>query len=187
MRSALIVSPFATSPLDTRNRRWTYQTTRLLADAGFHITFLLLACENGWRVRHQEEDFANLRTQWGDVIVVYADTRIGTPPRVGGRHQLDEWWDFGLEQVLRNHLGRRSFEVCVVHQVWLSRAFDLCDSRTAKVLAAHDLFWQRAAAEEAGGIVPNGFRPAEGVELFGLERADMVITANERDAADLAR
>lgn len=187
MRSALIVSPYATSPLDARHRRWVYQTTRLLADAGFRITFLLLACEDGWRVRHQDEDFARLRAQWDDVAVVYGDAKIGSPPRAGDRHQLDEWWDFNLEQVLRNQLARRSFEVCVVHQVWLGRAFELCSARTVKVLAAHDLFWQLGGAATAGEIVADGFRPSETVELFGIERADIIVAANEPDAADLAR
>jgi hypothetical protein len=65
MRNALVISPFASVPLDVARRRRVYQTTRLLADNGCRITLLLLACEEGWRVRHQEEDFERLREQWG--------------------------------------------------------------------------------------------------------------------------
>ena len=187
MRNALVISPFASVPLDVGRRRRVYQTTRLLADNGFRITLLLLACEDGWRVRHQEEDFERLRQQWGEVIVVYGDPKIGRPPRNGDRHQVDEWWDFNLEHTLRNLLSRRFFEICLVHQVWLSRAFDLIDGGTTKILDIHDISWRRPEIFQAAGVAPEGLLPDEPAELFGIERADIVLTALEADAADLAR
>jgi hypothetical protein len=187
MRNALVISPFATVPLDVGRRRRVHQTTRLLADNGYRITLLLLACEDGWRVRHQDEDFERLREQWGEVIVVYGDPKIGLPPRNGDRHHLDEWWDFNLEHTLRNILSRRFFDICLVHQVWLSRAFDLLDGCTAKILDLHDLLWRRREIFEAAGVAPERLFPDEASELFGIERADIVLTALESDAADLAR
>jgi hypothetical protein len=186
MRSALVISPFATAPLDAARRRRVHQTTRLLADNGFRVTLLLLACEEGWRVRHQEADFARLREQWGEVICVYGDAKIGLPPRNGARHQLDEWWDFTLEQTLRNILSRRFFDLCLVHQAWLNRAFDLIDGSTAKILDIQEIRWRRER-REAAGVTPAGWLPDEATELFALERADIIVTALEADAADLAR
>ena len=187
MHNALVISPFATAPLDSGPRRRVHQMTKLLADNGFRITLLLLAWEDGWRVRHQERDFARLREQWDEVIVVYGDPKIGLPPLGGERHRLDEWWDFNLEHSLRNMLSRRFFEVCMVHRVWLSRAFDLFDDRPIKILDIHDLFWPRAALDAADGTAPGRFRPDEASELFGIERADIIVTAQEAHAADLAR
>jgi hypothetical protein len=183
MRSALVISPFATEPLDTLEHRRVHQTTQLLAAGGFRVTFVLLACNGIWRARHQDRDFERIREQWYDAIVVYGDVKIGSPPRQGERHQLDEWWDINLESMLRNLLRRRAFDVCVVHQVWLSRAFELLDRYpTVKILeASHTL--SRSPAPGGGDC----FRPDEATAIFGMERADLVIVDNEPDAAELAR
>jgi hypothetical protein len=188
MRNALVITPFATVPLDAGRRRRVHQTARLLADQGFRLTLVLLACEDGWRIRHQDGDFDQMREQWGEVIVVYGDPKIGRSSRDGDRHRLDEWWDFNLEHTLRNMLSRRSFEVCLVHQAWLSRAFDLIDGDTAKVLDIHGISRRRSEAMvEAAGSALESFLPDEASELFAIERADIVLTALEADAAYLAR
>ena len=188
MRNALVITPYATVPADSTRRRRVAQTARLLADNGFAITLVLLAWENGWRVRHQDREFQQLRRQWDEVLLVYGDPRIGCPPRDGQRHQVDEWWDFNLENLLRNLLSRRSYDVCLVNQVWLSRAFDLLDEhRTVRVLDAPDLLSRRAMLCDAAGIEADGFRPEPETELFGMERADIVLVGSEQDAAELAR
>lgn len=186
MRTALVITPFSTAPLDSKAHRRAYQTTKLIADMDFHITMVLLACEGAWRVRHQEDYFNQLSAQWDRVIVVYCDPKIGLPPCNGTRHRLDEWWDFNLENALRNLIARHSFDLCLVHQVWLSRAFELFDqSRTLKIIDVHDLLSRRAQACELSDAVADGFRPDQASELFGIDRADIVIAARESTAVEL--
>jgi len=185
MQNALIISPFATAPLDAGHRRRVYQMTRLLADAGYRITFLLFAFENPWYWRHDEKVAAILREQWDETLLVYANSRVGQPPASGDRHELDEWWDPALEATLANLASRRFFDLVVVHNVWLSKAFDFFPQTTVKVLETHDLFWKRPEVFERMGIAPEFFIPHEAAEVFGAKRADLAVMIQESEGVEL--
>ncbi len=185
MKSALVISPFATAPLDAGHRRRTMQMTKLLADAGYEITFLLLAFEDPWYWRH-DQDFADrLREQWPEVILLYADRRVGLPPKSGALHHLDEWWDPALEQMLTNLNSRRFFDVVVVHNVWLSKAFDFVHPNSFKVLETHDLFWKRSEVFARMGMKPEFFVTSQSSEVFGVRRADIAVTIQELEGVEL--
>ncbi len=184
-RSALIISPFATWPLDAGHRRRTLQMTRLLKQAGYHITFLLVAFEDHWYWRHDEETCDILRSQWDEVHVVYGHRGVGTPPKNGVHHHLDEWWDSDLEAMLRNVSGRRVFDVAVVHNVWLSKAFDFLPRRTVRVLETHDIFWKRPEAFRRIGQAPEFFICNQPDEVFGIRRADIVVAIQQKEGVEL--
>jgi hypothetical protein len=185
MGEALIISPFATYPLDAGHRRRVMQVTRLLAEGGYRITFLLLAFEDPWYWRHDADSFERLRSQWDEVILAYAGQGIGLPPKKGDVHQLDEWWDQGLEQALRNLTSRRHFDVVVVHNVWLSKAFEFFPATTFKILETHDLFWKRPEVFARIGRQPEFYVVAESQELLGIQRADVAVTIQECEGAEL--
>ncbi len=188
MKAALVISPFASLPRDAGHRRRVYQMTRLLADAGYQLTFVLLAFEDEWAWGHDIAVADGMRRQWDELIVVHAGPQVGRPPADGERHGLDEWWDAALEATLGNLLSKRFFDVAVVHNVWLSKAFDFVHPATTKVLETHDLFWTRPAAFVRIGAAPDFFVPEEEAELFGIARADIAVTIQEADAhALLAR
>src|SRR5260370_14041632 len=98
---ALILSPFATVPLDAGQRKRVHQTTRLLKDLGFEITFFLYAFEDGWKSSANEAWIRQMRRDWDEVIVWRANHKVGMPPANGKVHGLDEWWDTSLEVFLQ--------------------------------------------------------------------------------------
>jgi hypothetical protein len=74
---ALILSPFATHPLDAGQRKRAFQTTSLLKEWGFSLTFLHFAFETRWYWGHNSEDDVVLREQWdGDVLHFYANKKL---------------------------------------------------------------------------------------------------------------
>ncbi len=184
-RSALVISPFATAPCDAGHRRRTSQMTRLLAEAGYRVTFLLFGFEDSWAWGHDEAAMDAMRAEWGEVVVVHAGQHVARPPADGTRHALDEWWDPALEAALANIAARRCFDVVVVHNVWLSKAFDFVHPASVKVLETHDLFWKREAAFAAIGAPASFFAIDRDSELFGLARADILVTIQEGDAREL--
>ena len=185
MQNALVISPFATAPLDAGHRRRTWQMTKLLADHGYRVTFLLIAFEDPWYWRHDEDLLAELRAQWPEVILLYADRHIGAPPKSGELHHLDEWWDPTLEQMITNLTSRRFFDVAVVHNVWLSKAFDFLPSTTVKVLETHDLFWKRKEVFDRLGKKAEFFVISEEAEIFGIKRAHIAVTIQESEGMEL--
>lgn len=181
--TALILSPFATHPLDAGQRKRAFQTTSLLKDWGFSITFLHFAFETRWYWGHNSEDDAVLREQWeGDVLHFYANKNVGLPPLNSESHQLDEWWDEALGGYINNIFSKRQYDLFVVHNIWLSKAFDYAPYHCLKVLEMHDLFSQRAKEFEATGVPPEFFHCSEKDEVFGLRRADLLFAIKQEDA-----
>jgi hypothetical protein len=183
--AALVVSPFASVPRDAGHRRRVSQMTKLLAARGYSVTFLLLAFEDDWAWAHDPELRAELAAEWDDLIVVHAADHVGRPPVSGSTHGLDEWWDPSLQATLANIATRRFFDVVVVHNVWLTKAFDFVHRASTKVLETHDLFWKRADAFARIGAAPAFFIADRESELFGLARADIVVTIQAAEAREL--
>jgi hypothetical protein len=181
--NAIILSPFATYPLDVGQRKRAFQTTSLLRDWGFSITFLHFAFETRWHWGHNSKDDAVLKEQWGgDVLHFYANNKIGQPPVNGECHELDEWWDEVLGSYINNIFSKRQYDLCVIHNIWLSKAFDYVPYHCLKVLDMHDLFSQRAKEFQATGITPEFFHCSEKDEVFGLKRADVAVAIKQEDA-----
>lgn len=182
-RSALILSPFSSWPETAGHRRRVAQATRLLAHAGFRVTFLLYAFEDIWAHRFDEASYDALRRQWPEVHVFHANAGVGGTPAQGERHAIDEWWDTALGAYLDNLFSRRRFDAFVVHNVWLSRAFLHAPAGTARILEIHDLFHRRAGVFSTFGLRPDFFVPTQAGEIEGLARADIVSTiqASEQD------
>ena len=182
--SALILSPFATYPLDAGQRKRAYQTTKLLQSWGFSITFLHFAFETRWYWGHNRDDDLAIREQWaGDVLHFYANKNVGLPPINSVEHQLDEWWDESLGGYISNIFSKRTYDVFVVHNLWLSKAFDYAPYHCLKVLDMHDLFSQRAQEFYATGAKPEFFYCSETDEIYGLKRADLLLAIKEEDAS----
>ncbi len=182
-RSVLVLSPFASWPENAGHRRRVAQTTRLMRDAGFRVTFLLYAFEDAWAHRFDRASYDALRAQWPEIQVFHANAGVGGVPLDGVRHAIDEWWDPGLGAYLDNIFSRRRFDAFVVHNVWLSRAFTHAPKGTVRVLEIHDLFHRRAEIFTRLALRQDFFRPTIESEVEGLSRADIVssIQPSEHD------
>ncbi len=187
MPSALVVSPFATWPDDAGQRKRARQTTKMLADAGYDITFVLYAFEDLWRWRWDDEAVAKMREDWGEVYVYPAPERTGGPPANRDVHGLDEWWDGGFEAYLEAMSRLKRFDVVVVHNVWLSKALDIFPKSTVKVIDTHDFFSVRAAMMRRNGIPMEFFTPRDADEVFGLNRADVIWAIQAGEAEEMIR
>jgi hypothetical protein len=176
MKTALVLSPFATTPADAGHRKRARQVTALLRDQGYRITFLFYAFEGGWYQGSEVMALDQMHSDWHEVIHFPADRNVGCPPKAGASHSLDEWWSDGLEAYLVRLFAFRQFDALVVHNVWLSKAFDVCPPTCCKILETHDLFWLRNAYYKTGIIKPEFFVIDESEELRGLRRSDLIVT-----------
>jgi glycosyltransferase involved in cell wall biosynthesis len=183
--TALVLTPFASHPADAGHRRRVLQTTRVLRDAGYRITFLFYAFEGAWYWRFDDAAFKEMAEEWGEVQVVMAHKKVGAPPSDGHAHHLDEWWDPQLEAYLTRLFEARAFDVMVVHNVWLSKAFDFAPPLTLKFLETHDVFWKRGALYRRIGMPMDFFTPTRDGEYFGLNRADVVIAVTEEELEEI--
>lgn len=186
MKHALILSPFATAPLDAGPRRRVFQMTELLSRRGYRITLLVHAFEAGWREGFDDALYKEMASQWDEVIVFHAGWQVGHPPANGRRHRLDEWWNPELGTLLTHLLSRRCFDVFVVHRVWLSRGFEAAPPRTIKVLDTHGLSWPYQESRERLNSADDGFMPSREEEESGIGRADLAVVIRDEEADQLA-
>lgn len=180
-RSALVLSPFATAPLDAGQRKRAMQTTRLLKDLGYRVTYLLYAFERGWRQSANEGLIDQMRAQWDELIVHPAGPKTGLPPEHGATHHLDEWWDDGFGTFLHALTHYRFFDLVVVHNVWLSKAFDIVPGSSLKILDSHDVFSSRIEFFRERNGPPEFFLPSPEQERVGIGRADVVLAIQEAE------
>ena len=180
---ALVLSPFATIPDDAGQRRRVRQTTTLLKEMGYAITFVLYAFEEGWMTAANEDHLEAMRRDWGEVIVLRANSKVGSAAAFGPYHWLDEWWDEHIENFLKEMFRFRYFDIFVVHNVWLSKAFEFSPRSTIRILDAHDVFSMRQPYFEKLGIKPEFYLPQKNSERDGINRCDFVLGIQERDAS----
>lgn len=177
--SVLIISPFSFVPADAGHRRRVLQSLSFFKDC--NITFLLYAFEDGWIYNYKENLVARMRQIIPDTLVYRGRHDIGAPPQNGDTHQLDEWYDNGFENYLKNLISYRSFDCVVIHNVWMSKYFDLFPRKTIKIIELHDIFSLRLQAFDKLEANREFFIANEKDEIFGINRSDIAISIQHHD------
>lgn len=183
-KSCLVISPFLPRADDAGHRKRTYESCQLLADLGYELTLLHLAFEGNWYWRKQLVNQEELRgCGITSYLEFYADGFVGRRPLNGAQvHLLDEWWDSHFEAYLCNHLHRNFYDVVIIHNVWLSKAFDFFPHFTIKLIETHDLFSERSSQFEKIQATPDFYSCSEADEIFGLKRSHVAIAIKPDDA-----
>ncbi len=183
-RRCLVISAFLPRADDAGHRKRTFESCQLLSDLGFNLTFLHLAFEGDWYWRRQKVDHAELaRCGVTEYHELHVEKLVGLLPQdPSGLHRLDEWCSDRLLLDIGNHLKHRYYDVVAVHNVWLSKVFDILDASTVRVIETHDLFSERVEQFKKVDAQPDFFTCSKQDEIFGLNRANIVIAIKEADA-----
>ena len=183
LRKALVVTPFLPYPANAGHRLRVDQTGQYLINDGYEVHLIHLAFEGGWRWRHQNIAYELALMGYRRVDHFKAGKHISLPPRHDSIHYLDEWWDEDFEHFLVRHFENNFYDVVIVHNVWLSKALDFVPQGSSKVIEMHDLFSRRTNAYQHINVYPEFFTINETGELFGLNRANLIVAISdyERD------
>lgn len=183
-RRCLVISAFLPRADDAGHRKRSFESCQLLSDLGFDLTLLHLAFEGDWYWRRQKVDHAELaRCGITEYHELHVEKLVGHLPQdPSGLHRLDEWCSDSLLLDIGNHLKHRYYDVVVVHNVWLSKVFDIFDASTVRVIETHDLFSVRVEQFKKVDAQPDFFTCSKQDEIFGLNRANIVIAIKEADA-----
>lgn len=184
-KSCLVISPFLPRADDAGHRKRTFESCQMLADLGYELTLMHLAFEGNWYFRKQSIDSEELRSCGiTKYFEFYADALVGRAPLSGAKVQrLDEWWDPQFEAFLINHLRRNFYDGVIIHNIWLSKAFDFFPHFTIKLVETHDLFSERSSQFEHIGAVSDFYSCSESDEIFGFKRSHVAIAIKSDDAS----
>ncbi|WP_176559950.1 glycosyltransferase [Teichococcus rhizosphaerae] len=173
-KSVLVVSPTPTYPIDFGNRRRIFHVCQRIKELGASITFLHYPGEADWRERISLDTQHAMMSQWDNYYVAPVTQPLHMPPQHGAFHQIDEWWDPGIGDMLRWIFATHRFDVVIVNYTWLSKALEFVPEGTIRILDTHDRFAGRREVLEANGIAPEFFYTSEEQERIALGRADVV-------------
>lgn len=183
---ALVVTPFLPLPADAGQRKRVLQFHELLRREGCGITLLHYAVEQpfGW-AHHHGIDRA-VQAMMDETITVHAGPSFGRAPRADGVHRLDEWWDPVLGGTIERLFAKRWFDLVVVNNVWLTKAFDHVAPGSVRVLESHDVFSERVDALRAIGAPADFFVCNRADETFGWNRADVIVAISDHEQRSIA-
>ncbi|ACA18363.1 hypothetical protein M446_3999 [Methylobacterium sp. 4-46] len=179
-QTVLFITPFASHPANSGQRRRVFQIASLLKRAGFRITFVLYAFELPWYWYFDQISYQEMVNTWGEVHIYPASKQVGLPPQDGNFHSLDEWWDPAFEKFLERLNEIKTFDVTVVTNVWMTKAF-YSAFNSFKILDTLDVFSKRQQIANRTGIAPEFFWTDERNEMFGWSRADLVVTVTDEE------
>jgi hypothetical protein len=173
-KNVLVLSPTPTHPVDFGNRRRVYHVCSRLQDLGAAITFLHYPGESDWRDIVPVASQRAMMAQWENYYLVPVTRPLHMPPADGAYHQIDEWWDPSIGQMLEWLFKTNYFDAFIVNYTWLSKALEYAPEGVTKVLDTHDRFSGRREVLEANGIAPEFFYTTEDQERIALDRADVI-------------
>ena len=182
MRKIAVLSPAPTSPTDFGNRKRIERISRNLKDRGFAIHFIFYALEDPWRKTMPGVDYAKMKEDWDDFHLVIPTGEYHSGAK-GEDHELDEWWDIGLERFLWWYLRSQQFDAILVNYIYLSRALYLVPEGVVRILDTHDRFSGRREILSNLGISPEFFHLTREEEARGLSRADLAIAIKDEEKA----
>lgn len=180
MRKIAVISPAPTSPTDFGNRKRIERITRNLKDRGFAIHFIFYALEEPWRETLPDADYAKMKEDWDDFHIVIPTVPYHNSAK-GEDHELDEWWDVGLEKFLWWYLRGQQFDAVLVNYVYLSRALTLVPKGVVRILDTHDRFSGRRKMLRNLGIGPEFYHLNAAEEARGLSRADLTLAIKDEE------
>jgi glycosyltransferase involved in cell wall biosynthesis len=177
----LVISPTPTHPQDAGNRARIHAILTWLKAAGHSVHLCLLLRENP-----SEAALDAMRATWDELIAVPHDRSLERRS-LGDANALDDWILPETERAFATLAARRpGFDAVVVNYVFLSKALDFFPHGVLKVLDTHDVFADRAQHLARLGLRNTFFSTTRDEETRGLDRADVVVAIQSRDASTFA-
>jgi len=99
--------------------------------------------------------------------------------------QIDSWYNFDIDQVLKSLQEQEHFDAVIVEYVYLSRALTNFGPAVLKLIDTHDVFTNRNRQFEDMGLVETFFNTTRDEEAKGLDRADVIVAIQDKEREKL--
>jgi hypothetical protein len=190
MGRALVISSVIPDRYASVERRVLFAFCTMMAELGYKQTLLHIPFYGKWQWRTQPVDSQELKkigiTQ---EIEIYPDNpTIGKKCNDDNLYLLDDWCAPNIESFLINHLRRNFYDAVIVQNVWLSKYLGIFQNATTKIVLSQDHLSNRCTLPKIikGGNTPyisnDNYVCSEKDEIFGLERAHLVLSSNSEYA-----
>ena len=169
-------SPTPSHPQNAGNRSRIFALVKYFQNQGHHITFAYFTQEG-----NDPEAIAAMETEWDDFYLIPFLTRSRKKSH-GELWGTDDWYDRTITDAICSLLRNRTFDVVFCEYIFQSKVLELFPAKCIKVIDAHDRFGGRAELLKRNGIEPDFFYTSPQQEAIALNRADIVIAIQEKEA-----
>jgi glycosyltransferase involved in cell wall biosynthesis len=197
-KRVLMISPIPTHPRNAGHRERIYQLIRQMQALGHDVHLLHVTLEPGG-------DLDAMRACWGDRLYLFQHDLTRTPNQcspsfhgtltgkiirnllfklgkeVSFPYAIDDWYDPGCEQFLTTLHQHMRFDVVLVEYAFFSKALNVFDCETVKMLDTHDIFSNRHKLFQQHRQQPDWFYTTRHQEKKGLQRADVILAIQEHE------
>lgn len=187
----LVFTSVPTHPLNAGNRARILSICDCLRQAGHDVVVCCSPREEGdleAMARHFPEGFESLEFVDGyraTSILARIKRRIQRKLGDARGHMmgLDDWHDDRVSTWLLSLHAKRRFDAILVNYVFHSAILEAFPTDVLKVLECHDSFGNRHLRYLEAGMAPEWYSTSEADEHKGLNRADVVVAIEAREAA----
>lgn len=185
----LVISPIPTHPPNVGNRVRIYNFISSLKEMG-HEVFLA-------HIQRESGDEISMKNCWGKshyIKIPYKATSktilllqkikrhiVRQEPDNSYPLDIDSWYMDRSNKPLRGLARTHRFDAVIVEYVFFSKALNLFDKTTLKIIDTHDVISERHAMFINKGLQPVWFSTTKEQEARGLSRADIIIAIQEKE------
>lgn len=195
----LVISPVPTHPQNAGNRARVYNLLRSLAETGNDIYFLhiretpgneslMLQC---WGNKFYASPYhkpstaiKSSRSKFDQIITKKIRAILGSDPYYN--YLIDDWYDHAVDELIIHLADKLNPHIVIVEYVFFSKALQCFNQNVLKIIDTHDIFADRYKLYLKRGQTPRWFSTSESEEIRGLQRADIIIAIQQREAAYFA-
>lgn len=193
MAKILIISPVPTHPPTAGHRARVLDICLLLKEKGYELDFLYLYRNKGEGIETTKAFFGEnnyhcykvkkrkYKTALHPLFFALAKKKIIQPTNIFN-YSVDYWFERGMISVIQQLVKENDYKAIIAEYVFYSKFFNYIPASIKKIIDTHDKFTDRWKVLYDADIVPHWFSASAQEERKGLNRADMVLAIQEKEA-----
>ncbi|GAB4534271.1 MAG: glycosyltransferase family 4 protein [Pleurocapsa sp.] len=195
-KKILVISPTPSHPQDAGNKARIYSLLLNLREMGHELYFVHIQQTPGDKVSMQrcwgEKHFYSIpykKPKTADKknfqrldrkIIRKIQSFVCSDPLY--TYSIDDWYDDSINEILINLSKKIEPDIVIVEYVFCSKALECFDSNVVKLIDTHDIFADRYKVYQKNKQSPQWYSTTKKQENKGLNRADIVLAIQEKEA-----
>jgi glycosyltransferase involved in cell wall biosynthesis len=200
-KKILVISPIPSHPQDAGNKARIYNLLLNLREMGHDLYFV--------HIQQAPGDEVSMQKCWGEKFfysIPYKKPKTANKKHLQRLDQkiirkvqsffcsnplytysIDDWYDDSINETLINLSKKIEPDIVIVEYVFFSKALECFDDNVVKFIDTHDIFADRYKVYQKKQQSPQWYSTTKKQENKGLNRADIVLAIQEKEAEVLSK
>lgn len=175
MNNILIFSPTPSHPQNAGNRIRIYSLAKYLQNNGNKIIFVYYTQEG-----LEKEQQLMMEKEWDKLIVINKNTHYRSSYL--DHFAIDDWYEKDLGLEIQKIIINNKIDIVLCTYIFQSKILEFIPDRIMKIIDTHDKFSNRHIMLQDANLKADFFYTIESEESIGLNRADIIIAIQDKEA-----